>query len=61
MNVDRGHCGLELRRAGPSRLPFGDLAVGADAVGERALDALERQRRLHQRAERDRAGEIGRA
>lgn len=42
-------------------LPFGNLGVDADAEGQRALHPLDGEVRLHQRAERNGAGEVGRA
>ena len=56
MRVDRSHRVRHLREAIHDRLPFGKLAVGADAKRERAFDALECIGRLHQDAERNGAG-----
>ena len=41
--------------------PFGELAIDVDEERQRALHAVEGGRGLHQAAELDRAGEIGRA
>ncbi len=43
------------------RAPFRQLAIDVDEERQRALHAVERGRGLHQPAELDRAGEIGRA
>ena len=56
--VDLAHRLLEQRDAVEISLPLGDLGVGG-AKRERALDPLERKRRLHQHAERNGADHVG--
>ena len=53
--------GVEAVQPRDDRAPFRQLAVDVDEDRERLLHAVEGARRLHQRAELDLPGEIGRA